>query len=130
MLDTGTGQQHVDSALDTILDRGVLGAICVLLGFALFFALRGWLKEKDFRVTDQKEMSKALGDLNNSLRDLVVETNKGASNLVIDASRSADTVKNALQGQQKELGELRTSVNALQQEQVRLGLGLHPEKRR
>lgn len=114
------GQQHVDGALDILLTQGVLGAVCVLLGAALFVAIRGWLREKDARISDRKEMASALSGQNDALRDLVIESNKGASNLVVESARNSDGVKNALHGQEKSLDDLRESVSDLREEQVRL----------
>lgn len=122
MNDAVPGQPHVDGALDILLTQGVLGALCVLLGAALFVAIRGWLKEKDARIADRKEMSDTMSGVNDALRDLVIESNKGASNLHVDAARTADAVKNTLHNQEKAFDELRGAVSSLQQEQVRLGL--------
>jgi hypothetical protein len=113
---------HVDSALNTILAQGVLGAIAVLLAVAFFVAIRGWLHEKDGRRTDQKEMAKALEGINVALRDLVIECNKHASNLAIEAARSQDAMKGALQNQERALSDVRETVSKLQTEQVRLGM--------
>lgn len=129
MLSQVPQQDHVDSALDTILAQGVLGAIAVLLAVAFFVAIRGWLQEKDGRRNDQKEMAKALEGINSSLRDLVIEGNKHASNLVVDASRSQDAVKTALHNQERALDDMREMVDRLQQEQVRLAMLLQSGKK-
>jgi biopolymer transport protein ExbB/TolQ len=113
-------QKHVDGAFDVILAQGLLGAICILLTAALIVSLRGWLKEKDARREDRKEMSDALKEVNDSLRDLVIEGNKHSSNVVVDFNRSTDAMKNAAYNQEKAFEALRTSISALQQEQARI----------
>ena len=119
-LQTAPQQDHVDSALNNILAQGVLGSICVLLAVAFFVTMRGWLQEKDGRRNDQKDMAKALEGINVTLRDLVIESNKHASNLVIEAARSQDSMKAALGSQERTLDDARQVIDRLQQEQVRL----------
>lgn len=104
------------SALGYLLTQGVLGSLCVLLIIALAFTAKALLKSKDDRVQDQKDMAKELSAINASLQDLVVETNKHASELAIDATRSQDNVRSALTAQERSLTELKHSI-----EQARWG---------
>jgi len=121
--------ENVDSAVNTILAQGVLGALVVLLAVAFFIAIRGWLQEKDGRRTDQREMAKTLEGINLTLRDLVVEGNKHASNLVIEATRSQDGIKNALQNQERALENMQEALDLLRQEQLKLNMILTQGKK-
>lgn len=97
-------------ALAVLLTQGVLGVFCVLLIGALVFCAKALLKSKDDRLADQKEMAKALGEINSALQDLVVESNKHASELVLDASRSQDAMRAALSNQERTVTALQTEL--------------------
>jgi hypothetical protein len=111
------GQKQAQDALTNIAGQGILGSLCVLLIVALFFAIKGWLKSKDERVDDQKEMSKALKDLNEAASKLAIETN-----------RSGDGTKMALDGMVKSNKDLEDKIEDLEKQQVQLVASL-PVKR-
>ena len=103
------GQKQAEDALSNIAGQGILGSLCVLLIVALFFAIRGWLKSKDERLEDQKEMAKALKDMN-----------EASSRLAIESNRSGDGVKTVLEGLVKSNSELEDKVEDLEKQQVQL----------
>lgn len=103
------GQKQAEDALSNLAGQGILGSLCVLLIVALFFAVKGWLKSKDERLDDQKEMSKALKDMN-----------EAASKLAIESNRAIDLVKVGLDGLLRANKDLEDSVEALEKQQVQL----------
>lgn len=62
------------SAAENLLDKGVLGTLAFILMVALFFAIKGWLKAKDDRLSDQKEMGAALLKVNDQVSKLFTES--------------------------------------------------------
>lgn len=111
------GQKQAQDALTNIAGQGILGSLCVLLIVALFFAIKGWLKSKDERLDDQKEMSKALKDMNEAASKLAIETN-----------RSGDGVRTALEGLSQSNKDLEDKIGDLEKQQVQLVASL-PVKR-
>jgi hypothetical protein len=118
------GQTHAEQALDNLAGQGILGSTCVLLIIALFYSIRLLLKAKDDRHADQKAMAEALSKLNDAARQLTVEMNKSASNLVVEAARSQDSMRNALSNQEKSLEELTSAIRDLGKEQTSLQIAL------
>lgn len=114
------GQKPAEDALSKIAEQGVLGSIVVLLAVALFFTIRALLKSKDDRFTDQKAMTEALSKVNEASKDLAIEMKEHAANQVIEFSKSQEATRNALTSQEKSLGEMRSQLGMLQQEQARL----------
>lgn len=112
------GQKQTESALDTLADQGVLGSLCVLLIVALFFAVKALLKAKDDRFNDQRLMTEALERHNSAAKELAVEMNKAASNLVIESTKSLELVKVTLASQERALTEHTRSIASLQQESM------------
>lgn len=95
--------------------------MCTILVVALILAVRALLKEKDARFSDQKSMADALKGLNDAARDLTLETSRSASNLVLEATRSQEALKHALERHERAVEALARNIQDLQQEQVRLG---------
>lgn len=115
------GQKQATDALGTIGQYGAVGAFCVLLIIAVVYTIRGWLKEKDNRLTDQKAAAGVLEKNNEALKNLTIEMKEWAAQQQVEASRSNDAVKNALSTQKEELSELKAAIGVLKDEQVRLG---------
>lgn len=115
--DLAPGQKQAEDALSTIAGQGILGALCVILIVSLFLAIRGWLKSKDERLDDQKEMAKALKDVN-----------EAASKLAIESNRASDGVKTALDNLVKSNKDLEDKVGDLEKQQVQLVAAM-PAKR-
>jgi uncharacterized phage infection (PIP) family protein YhgE len=111
------GQKQAEDALSNIAGHGILGSLCALLIVALFFAIKGWLRSKDERLDDQKEMSKALTGVN-----------EGASKLAIESNRAVDTVKTSLDGLTKGVSKLEDKLEDLEKQQLQLVAAL-PAKR-
>lgn len=109
-----------ETALGTIAEYGILGAVCVLLVAALVWAVRGWFKEKDDRLNDQKAMADARQKDNDALKQLTIELKEHSTHLVVEATKSQDAMASSLKRQEDALDDLRGSINNLQQEQVRL----------
>lgn len=120
MLQDVPGQKQTESALDTLAGQGVLGSLCVLLIVALFLSVKALLKAKDDRFSDQKLMTEALEKHNEAAKELAVEMNKAASNLVIEQTRSLDSLKNTLAAQERSLDDLTRTVQGVQQETIQL----------
>lgn len=116
MLLAVVGQTQATQALDTIAGQGILGSLCVLLIVALFLTLKALLKAKDDRHGDQKAMAETLQKLNEAFNVLVMEVNKSSANLVLEASRSQDAMKSALQTQEKAMDNFSDSLNELKSE--------------
>ncbi len=114
------GQKQTEGALDTLAGQGVLGSLCVLLIVALFLSVRALLKAKDDRFSDQKLMTEALEKHNEAAKELAVEMNKAASNLVIEQTRSLDTLRNTLAAQERSLDDHTRTVQVVQQELIQL----------
>ena len=114
------GQKQTENALDTLAGQGILGSLCVLLIIALFWAIKSLLKAKDDRFNDQKLMTDALEKHNEAAKELAVEMHKAASNLVVEQTKSLDTLKNALSAQERSLDDLARTVTAVQQEAMHL----------
>lgn len=119
-----TGQKQAESALGTVLEYGLLGAICVLLLFALIYVTRALLKEKDDRREDQSKMATARENDNKALQALTIEMKEHAAQQQVEATRTQDAVRNVLENQKDALGEVERALNTLQQEQVRLASNL------
>lgn len=111
------GQKQAEDALSTIAGQGILGALCVLLGVALFLSIKGWLKSKDERIEDQKEMAKALKEMNDATSKLAIESN-----------RASDGMKTALDNLVKSNKDLDDKVGDMEKQQVQLVAAL-PVKR-
>lgn len=114
------GQKQAEGALDTIAGQGILGSLCVLLILALFFSIKALLKAKDDRFSDQKLMTESLEKHNEAAKELAVEMNKAASNLVIESTKTMDLVKNTLAAQERSMDDLTRAIAALQQENIQL----------
>lgn len=111
------GQKQAEDALSTIAGQGILGALCVLLGVALFLSIKGWLKSKDDRLDDQKEMAKALKEMNDA-----------SSKLAIESNRASDGMKTALDNLAKSNKDLEEKVGVMEKQQVQL-VAMLPAKR-
>jgi uncharacterized protein HemX len=111
------GQKQAEDALSTIAGQGILGALCVLLIVALFLSITGWLKSKDERLEDQKEMGKALKEMN-----------EASSKLAIESNRASDGMKTALDNLAKSNKDLEIKVNDMEKQQVQLVAAM-PAKR-
>jgi hypothetical protein len=128
------GQTQVGHALDNLAGQGILGSLCILLMVALFLTLKALLKAKDDRHGDQKVMAETLQKLNEAFNVLVMEVNKSSANLVLEASRSQDAMKAALQTQEKAMDTFADSIKELTGEitDLRVAIGrlskgsLHP----
>jgi hypothetical protein len=114
------GQKQTEGALDTLAGQGVLGSLCVLLIVALFLSVRALLKAKDDRFSDQKLMTEALEKHNEAAKELAVEMNKAASNLVIEQTRSIDSLRNTLAAQERSLDDHARTIQGVQQEIIQL----------
>lgn len=114
------GQKQSEQALDTLAGQGILGSLCVLLIVALFVTIKALLKAKDDRFSDQKLMTEALEKHNQAAKELAVEMNKAASNLVIESTKNLDSVKNTLSAQERSMDDLARTISTLQQEQMQL----------
>jgi hypothetical protein len=89
----------VSQGIAEFMQQGILGVMCVLLMVALFFSIKSLLKSKDDRIADQKQEAEALQKLNEATRDLVIEMNKAATNLVMENGKHSAQV-NAVMDQQ------------------------------
>jgi biopolymer transport protein ExbB/TolQ len=118
------GQKQAEGALDTLAGQGILGSFCVLLIIALFFTVKSLLKAKDDRFSDQKMMVEALQKHNEAAKDFAIEMSKSASNVVVEMTRIQDTLKNALNGQEKSFDGLQDSVKDFEREITRIGAKL------
>jgi uncharacterized membrane protein YhiD involved in acid resistance len=114
------GQKQTEGALDSLLGQGVLGSLCVLLIVALFWAIKSLLKAKDDRFADQKLMTEALEKHNEAAKELAVEMNKAASNLVIEQTRNLDLLKNVLAAQERSFDDLARTISEMKEESMEL----------
>lgn len=120
-MDTATtqavpGQQAAESALGNIAGQGILGSLCVLLMFALGWTLRGWLKEKDRRFSDQKALLDLAEKHNEAAKDLAVEAMRSQmelSNALTNQTTSLTNVEHRLSTQQSSLDTLTGAVNRM-----------------
>jgi len=113
------GQTQATDALGTIGQYGAVGAICVLAIIALYLSIRGWLKEKDGRLADQKAMMEARGKDNDALKTLTIELKEHSTGLVMDAKTSQDGMTNTLARQENAFDDLNRTVASLQSEQAK-----------
>ena len=97
------GQKPAEDALGVIAGQGILGSLCVLLIVALGWALRGWLKEKDRRFTDQK-----------ALLDLAERHNEAAKELAVEATKSQMELSNTLANHTNALVHMEAKLNTQQ----------------
>jgi len=114
------GPKAADNALSNIAEYGILGSFCVLVIIALVWAVRGWLKEKDGRLADQKAMVGELKDNNESLKNLTIELKEHSSQLVMDSKMSQDAMGNALVRQENALDDFSRTITTLKDEQVQM----------
>lgn len=114
------GQKQSEEALDTLAGQGILGSLCVLLIVALFVTIRALLKAKDDRFADQKLMTETLERHNQAAKELAVEMNKAASNLVVESTKNMDAMKNTLSAQERSMDDLARTISSLQQESMQL----------
>ena len=115
------GQSQATDALGTIGQYGAIGAICVLAIIALYLSIKGWLKEKDNRLSDQQAATTVLEKNNEALKNLTIEMKEFAAQQQIEAVRSNDAVKAVMKAQKDELTEMKLALGQLKDEQVRLG---------
>lgn len=111
------GQKPAEDALSNIAGQGILGSLCVLLIVALFLSIKGWLKSKDERLDDQKEMAKALKEMNDA-----------SSKLAIESNQTNTMVQTALNGLSKSVDSLEDKIKDLERQQIQLAASL-PTKR-
>lgn len=114
------GTKQADNALSNIAGQGILGSFCVLFIIAVVWGIRGWLKEKDGRLADQKAMSGELKENNESLKNLTIELKEHSSQLVMDSKMSQDAMGNALSRQENALDDFSRTITTLKDEQVHL----------
>lgn len=114
------GQKQSEEALDTLSRQGILGSFCVLLIIALFVTIKALLKAKDDRFADQKLMVETLEKHNQAAKELAVEMNKAASNLVVESTKNMDAMKNTLSAQERSMDDMARTVTGLQQEAMQL----------
>lgn len=119
------GQKQAEGALDTLAGQGILGSLCVLLIVALFFTVKSLLKAKDDRLNDQKQMVEALQKHNEAAKELAIEMNKGANNLVVEMTRIQDTIKSSMGNQERAFDDVQDTVKDFERElmQWRLKMG-------
>lgn len=120
MLQDVPGQKQAEGALDTLAGQGILGSLCVLLIVALFFTVKSLLKAKDDRLCDQKQMVEALQKHNEAAKELAIEMNKGANNLVVEMTRIQDTITGTVEGQEKAFDDLQRAVRDFERELMQL----------
>lgn len=114
------GQKQAEGALSNIAEYGVLGSFCVLLIIAVFLAIRGWLREKDGRLSDQKAMVGELKENNETLKTLTIELKEHSTQLVLNATTSQDAMAGALARQENALDDFSRTITVLKDEQVQL----------
>jgi hypothetical protein len=120
----------VDTLLLKLAEQGIAGIFCALFLVVIFFLGRTLLRTKDAMLDRQEKASEALGKSNEGVKNLVIEMKDFTSNMRVETTRMQDGVKNSLDNQKQELSELKnevskvadlkTAVNALQQEQARM----------
>lgn len=113
------GQKQAENALDSIGQYGAVGSICVLALIALFLAIRGWLREKDGRLADQKAMTEERRKDNDALKTLTIELKEHSAQLVLDARTSQDSMASTLARQENAFDDLNRTVAALQSESAK-----------
>jgi len=114
------GAKQSEEALDTLVGQGILGSLCVLLIVALFFTMKALLKAKDDRFSDQKLMTEALEKHNEAAKELAIEMNKAASNLMVETTKNLDAMKNTLSAQERSMDDLSRTISSLTQENMQL----------
>ena len=110
------GQKPAEDALGVIAGQGILGSLCVLLIVALGWALRGWLKEKDRRFTDQKALLGLAEKHNEAAKELAVEATKSQmelSNTLSNHTNALVHLEAKLSTQQSSLDNLSATVHRL-----------------
>ncbi len=110
------GQKPAEDALGTIAGQGILGSLCVLLIVALGWTLRGWLKEKDRRFTDQNALLEVVRANNEAVKDLAVEAMKSQmelSNALSNQTTAFTNVEGKLNSQKTSLDNLTAAVNRM-----------------
>jgi len=85
--------EKLPAAADSLLDKGVLGTFVFLLAVALFFAIKGWLSEKDKRVEDQKAMNEALLKNNEKTGELTREAVRADDSLRVEVATLAKNLE-------------------------------------
>lgn len=113
------GQKQAENALDSIGQYGAVGSICVLAIIALFLAIRGWLREKDGRLADQRFIVEERRKDNDALKTLTIELKEHSAQLVLDARTSQASMTNTLARQENAFDDLNRTVAALQGEQAK-----------
>lgn len=114
------GQKQAEGALSNIAEYGVLGSFSVLLIIALVYSIRGWLKEKDGRLADQKAMAGELKENNETLKTLTIELKEHSTQLVLKATMSQDAMGSALARQENAMDDFSRTITTLKDEQVQL----------
>lgn len=120
--------EPVSGALTFLLTQGVLGVLCVLLIGALVYQTKKADKIQESRIEDQKLYADTLGTVNTAVRELSVELNKSSAGMVSDVRSTLQEVTSKTGLLEKTVEKLDQSVDALKDEQVRLGAGLGGRK--
>jgi uncharacterized protein HemX len=110
------GQKPAEDALGNIAAQGILGSLCVVLIVVVGWTLRGWLKEKDKRFTDQKALLDTVKEHNKAATELAVQATKSQaelSNSLTNHTSSLTNVQHTLNTQQASLDNLSATVNRM-----------------
>lgn len=124
LLQTVPGLKPAESALETLIGQGALGALVVILTVALGVTIRLLLKEKDQRVSDQKAYTDALKAMNDAAHELTLEVSRSGADQMREASRDQEAVRMSMDRQQRAFEGLSRTIEQLKEEQVRLGASL------
>lgn len=116
--------EPVSSAYEYLLTQGVLGVMCLLLIIALVWILKSLLMAKDARVDDQKKYAEALHQINDAVKGLAIEMNRSSSDTANEVLRSNESTRITVGSLEKSNDKLTRSLEALKDEQVRLGAAL------
>ena len=119
------GQKQAEDALSTLASQGILGAICVLLAIALYVSIKGWLKTKDDRLADQKEMATVLKSSNEAAAKLAIESNRsvdGAKSSVEALMKRHEDLKDWFDHVGDRLDDVKTAVDQVSASQREVGV--------
>ena len=121
LLDTSQSSQ----AIDTLLNQGVVGALCVLRIIGVVWIANALMASHKERIQDLTSYAAAIKGGNEAVHDLVLETSRAtssASSETLLSNREVITSVKQLEGQVQQLTQV---VSALRDQQVRLEAALN-----
>ena len=112
------------SALETLLNQGVVGSLCVLLIATVVFLAKALMKAHQDRVTDLTTYAQKIKEGNEAMYDLVAETSKAVAHNSSETVLSNREVTTKVAGLESKITGMEQAVTLLKEQQIRLEVAI------